>query len=157
MEVQGQVLLRKIILCGVSRLNFGGPRKVSEIGSTFQMWKPHLLLMKGTLHPYHFAKERLRDNYSWMIKFQAYIPYKFDNTIIFMLVCGGEGAERAWELKCYNDRETLKMLEILRLLLWTIAGTHAYEAAYICSIVANIYDYAKRIISFVRKNVKSAD
>ena len=34
-----------------------------------------------------------------------------------MLVCGGEGAERAWELKCYKDRETLKMLEILRLLL----------------------------------------
>ena len=34
-----------------------------------------------------------------------------------MLVCGGEGAERACELKCYKDRETLKMLEILRLLL----------------------------------------
>ena len=46
MRVRGQVLARKIILCGVSRLNFGGPRNVSEIGSTFQMWKPHLLLMK---------------------------------------------------------------------------------------------------------------
>ena len=46
MEVRGQVLARKIILCGVSRLNFGGPRNVSEIGSTFQMWKPHLLLTK---------------------------------------------------------------------------------------------------------------
>ena len=51
------------------------------------------------------------------MKFRAYIPYKFDNTIIFMLVCGGEGPERAWELKYYKDRETLKMLEILRLLL----------------------------------------
>ena len=66
-----------------------------------------------------------------MIKFQAYIPYKFDNTIIFMLVCGGEGAERVWELKCYKDRETLKMLEILWLLLWVIVGTHAYKTAYI--------------------------
>ena len=92
-----------------------------------------------------------------MIKFQAYIPYKFDNTIIFMLVCGGEGPERAWELKYYKDRETLKMLEILRLLLWTIAGTHAYETAYICSIVANMDDYAKRIISFGRESVKLAD
>ena len=49
MEVQGQVLVRKIILCGVSRLNFGGPQNVSEIGNTFQMWKPHLLYSVG--HP----------------------------------------------------------------------------------------------------------
>ena len=74
-----------------------------------------------------------------------------------MLVCGGEGAERAWELKCYKDRETLKMLEILRLLLRAIVGTHAYETAYICSIVANMYDYAKRIISFGRESIKLAD
>ena len=74
-----------------------------------------------------------------------------------MLVRGGEGAERAWELKCYKDRETLKMLEILRLLLWAIAGTHAYETAYICSIVANMYDYAKIIISFGQESVKLAD
>ena len=74
-----------------------------------------------------------------------------------MLVCGGEGAERAWELKCYKDRETLKMLEILRLLLWAIVGTHAYETAYICSRVANMYDYAERIISFGRESVKLAD
>ena len=74
-----------------------------------------------------------------------------------MLVCGGEGAERAWELKCYKDRETLKMPEMLRLQLWAIAGTHAYETAYICSIVAYVYDYAKRIISFGRESVKLAD
>ena len=74
-----------------------------------------------------------------------------------MLVCGGEGAERAWELKCYKDWETLKMLEILRLLLWANAGTHAYETAYMCIIVANMYDYAKKIISFGRESVKLAD
>ena len=38
-----------------------------------------------------------------------------------------------------------------------IAGTHAYETAYICNIVANMYDYAKRIISFGQESVKLAD
>ena len=36
-------------------------------------------------------------------------------------------------------------------------GTHACETAYICSRVANMYDYAKRIISFGRESVKLAD
>ena len=59
MEVQGQVLARKIILCGVSRLNFGGPRNVSEMGSTFQMWKPHLLLMKQKgLYTHHTSQKK---------------------------------------------------------------------------------------------------
>ena len=34
---------------------------------------------------------------------------------------------------------------------------YAYETAYICSIVAYVYDYAKKIISFGRKSVKLAD
>ena len=56
MEVQGQVVVRKIILCGVSHLNFGGP---SEIGSTFQMWKPHLLLMKQKgLYTHHTSQKK---------------------------------------------------------------------------------------------------
>ena len=122
MEVRGQVLVRKIILCGVSRpapsqLWWAGEcvrnrKYLPNVDAAFALDET-----KGTLHPPHFAKERLRENYSYIIKFRAYIPYKSDNTIIFMLVCGGEGAERAWELKCYKDRETLKMLEILRLLL----------------------------------------
>ena len=74
-----------------------------------------------------------------------------------MHVCRGERAERAWELKCYKDRETLKTLKLLRLLLWAIVGTHACETAYICSRVANMYDYARRIISFGRESVKLAD
>ena len=62
MEVQGQVLLRKIILCGVSRLDFGGPQNVSEIGSTFQMWKPHLLLMKQKgLYTQHTSQKKDHD------------------------------------------------------------------------------------------------
>ena len=156
MEVWGQVVARKIILCGVSHLK---PRNVSEIGSTFQMWKPHLLLMKQKgLYTHHTSqKERPWFNYSWIINFRAYIPYKSDNTSIFMHVCRGERAERAWELKCYKDRETLKMPEMLQLLLWTISGTHAYETAYMCSIVSYMYDYAKRIIRFERESVKLAD
>ena len=55
---------------------------------------------KGTLHAPHFAKERPWFNYSWIIKFRAYIPYKSDNTIIFMLVCGGEGV---WRVNYISD------------------------------------------------------
>ena len=63
MEVRGQVLVRKIILCGVSRLNFGGPWNVSEIGSTFQMWKPHLLLMKQKgLYTHHTSQKKDHDS-----------------------------------------------------------------------------------------------
>ena len=59
MEVRGQVLARKIIFCGVSCLNFGGPRNVSEIGSTFQMWKPPLLLMKQKgLYTHHTSQKK---------------------------------------------------------------------------------------------------
>ena len=63
MEVRGQVLVRKIILCGVSRLNFGGPRNVPEIGSTFQMWKPHLLLTKQKgLYTHHTSQKKDYDS-----------------------------------------------------------------------------------------------
>ena len=59
MEVRGEVLVRKIILCGDSRLNFGGPRNVSEIGSTFQMWEPHLLLTKQKgLYTHHTSQKK---------------------------------------------------------------------------------------------------
>ena len=59
MEVQGQVLVRKIILCGVSRLNFGGPRNVSEIGSTFQIWKLHLISLKQKgLYTHHTSQKK---------------------------------------------------------------------------------------------------
>ena len=59
MEVRGQMVVRKIILCGVSHLNFGGSRNVSEKGSTFQMWKPHLLLMKQKgLHTHHTLQKK---------------------------------------------------------------------------------------------------
>ena len=61
MEVRGQVLVRKINLChgGVSCLNFGGPRNVSEIGSTFQMWNPHLLLTKQRgLYTHHTSQKK---------------------------------------------------------------------------------------------------
>ena len=60
MEVRGQVLARKIILCGVSHLK---PRNVSEIGSTFQMWKPHLLLMKQKgLYTHHTSQKKDHDS-----------------------------------------------------------------------------------------------
>ena len=80
MEVQGQVLARKIILCGVSRLNFGGPRNVSEIGSTFQMWKPHLLLMKQKgLYTHHTSQkkdtgDKVGWNHSRQLSRQVCIP-----------------------------------------------------------------------------------
>ena len=61
MEVQGQVLARKIILCGVSRLNFGGAaecvrnrKHLPNVEAAFALDET-----KGTLHPPHFAKERL--------------------------------------------------------------------------------------------------
>ena len=53
------LLCGKIILCGISRLNFGGPRNVSEIGSTFQIWKLHLLLMKQKgLYTHHTSQKK---------------------------------------------------------------------------------------------------
>ena len=59
MEVGGQMVVRKIILCGVSHLDFGGSRNVSEKGSTFQMWKPHLLLMKQKgLYTHHTSQKK---------------------------------------------------------------------------------------------------
>ena len=59
MEVRGQMVVRKIILCGVSHLDFGGSRNVSEKGSTFQMWKPHLLLMKQKrLYTHHTSQKK---------------------------------------------------------------------------------------------------
>ena len=53
------MVVRKIILCGVSHLDFGGSRNVSEKGSTFQIWKPHLLLMKQNgLYTYHTSQKK---------------------------------------------------------------------------------------------------
>ena len=63
MEVRGQMVVRKIILCGVSHLDFGGSRNVSEKGSTFQMWKPHLLLMKQKgLYTHHTSQKKDHDS-----------------------------------------------------------------------------------------------
>ena len=60
MEVRGQVLARKIILCGVSRLNIGGPegcvrnrKHLPNVEAAFALDEA-----KGTLHAPHFAKER---------------------------------------------------------------------------------------------------
>ena len=64
---------------------------------------------------------------------------------------------KAWELKCYKDREALKMLKSLRLLLRTIKFAYDYETAYMSSMVVYLYRYAKKIISFGREHFKLED
>ena len=60
MEVGGQVVARKIILCVVSHPK---PQNVSEIGSTSQIWKPHLLLMKQKgLYTHHTSQKKDHDS-----------------------------------------------------------------------------------------------